>query len=222
MNKTDLIKQELAKTVGYLNYNGWSNRTAFGYHSYNIEDINIEGQRNPKIRLEKYSDYIDFDNKVVVDFGCNVGAMLHHIKNIKIGIGFDFDQKCIDAAKNIAAILAQKNLDFFTHNFDKDDYSFLKNKIVVNPDVIFLLSLGSWVKSWRDLYSLCCDYNCTVVLEINNSEEGAAQLKFFEEKGLKPELIIDNSLDDFTGNNRRKTYIIKTKDDKNHSQRRPG
>jgi SAM-dependent methyltransferase len=209
--KEDIIKLELVKTTYDLGYNGWNNnRTNYGYHSYNIENINIIGQRNPKIRIDNFKKFIKFTDKNVLDFGCNVGAMLHHLPEIKEGIGFDFDQKCINAANNISDILGYSNQKFFVHDFDKNTYGDLRKKISFKPDIIFLLSLGSWVKSWRQLYSFCLEYNnVNIVLEINNYEEGKPQLDFFSENGFDPKIIIDNSLDDITNNNKRKTYLIK-------------
>ena len=208
MNRENEIKQLLSTTVNKPQYNGWSNRTTYGYHSYNIEDINITGQRRPAIRIKEFQNHIDFKDKVVLDFGCNVGAMLHHLEDIKLGIGIDYDKNCIDVANRISRIIKRNNLHFFTHDFDRNEYSTLKNIISQKPDIIFLLNLGSWVKSWRDLYSLCCDYNCKILLEINNVQEGHEQIIFFEERGFKIELIVNNSLDDCTGNNLRKTFLI--------------
>ncbi len=209
MNIEEKIKEQLSNTVGDMRYNGWNNRTSYGYHSYNIGDVNIVGQRNPKMRLDEFRKHIDFNNKVVVDFGCNVGSMLHHLTEIKSGFGFDYDTRCIDAGVNIAELLGRDNLNYHVHDFDKDQYETVKEKITDKPDVLFLLSLGSWVKSWKDLYSLALEYDGQIVLEINNEDEGKVQIEFFKEKGFDVKLIIDNSLDDSTGNNRRKTYIIK-------------
>jgi ribosomal protein L11 methylase PrmA len=209
-NKENQIKSELIKTTNTINYNGWNNRTNYGYHSYNIGEVNILGQRNPKIRLDNFKKFVTFNDKNVLDFGCNVGAMLHHLPEIKEGIGFDFDLNCINVANNISKIFGYKNQRFFAHDFDKDTYVDLKKKINFKPDIIFLLSLGSWVKSWKELYSLCLDYGeICIILEINNNDEGALQLEFFEKRGITPTLILDNSLDDCTNNNKRKTYLIK-------------
>lgn len=209
-NIEEKIKYEIKSSVGYGLYNGWgNNQTQNGYHSYNIGDVNIVGQRNPKIRLDQFKKFIEFENKKVVDFGCNVGAMLHHLPEISEGIGIDFDEKCINAANNIAKILGYTNQKFYVHDCDKDSYKELKNKLTFNPDVIFLLSLGSWIKSWRELYSFCLEYKGSVIiLEINNEDEGKPQLEFFRTKGYDPKLIIDNSIDDSTNNNRRRTYLI--------------
>ena len=208
MGIEDKIKEELSKTVGNRKYNGWNNRTSYGYHSYNLGGINITGQRNPEMRLNEFKKYVDFTDKVVVDFGCNVGAMLHHLPEIKEGLGFDYDGNCINAATNIAKLIDRDNLKYYTHDFDKNSYNDLTDKINKKPDIILLLSLGSWVKSWEKLYSLALDYNGQVILEINNEDEGKPQLDFFRKKGYEPKMIVNNSLDDSTGNNRRRTYLI--------------
>jgi len=208
--KEDQIKSELIKTTNTSNYNGWNNRTRYGYHSYNINEVNILGQRNPKIRLDIFKKFITFSDKNVLDFGCNVGAMLHHLPEIKEGIGFDFDLNCINAANNISKIFGYENHKFFAHDFDKDTYDDLRKKINFKPDIIFLLSLGSWVKSWKELYDLCLEYDeICILLETNNDDEGIPQLEFFEQRGIIPTLILDNSLDDCMNNNKRKTYLIR-------------
>tara|TARA_Y100000389_G_C17448112_1_gene512886 strand:- start:580 stop:1212 length:633 start_codon:yes stop_codon:yes gene_type:complete len=209
--KEQQIKEELTKTVAGSHYNGWNNRTTFGYHSYNIEDINIVGQRNPKIRLETIRKSVDFEGKNVIDFGCNVGSMLHHLHEIKNGAGFDYDTKCINAANNISKILGRDNLTYKVHDFDKESYDSLRSKIKFEPDVIFVLSLGSWVKTWENLYNTCLSYDCDIILEINNVQEGASQIDFFKKRGMTVTMIMDNSKDDSTGNNRRKTYLINKK-----------
>ena len=78
--KQSKIKSELRTTLGKSLYNGWSNdRTLYGYHSYNIGDVNIVGQRNPKTRLDEFRKHINFEGKNVLDFGCNVGAFFSGI-----------------------------------------------------------------------------------------------------------------------------------------------
>tara|TARA_R110000868_G_scaffold409728_1_gene695796 strand:- start:758 stop:1387 length:630 start_codon:yes stop_codon:yes gene_type:complete len=208
MDITTKIKDELIKTVGNKQYNGWDNRTSFGYHSYNVGNVNIVGQRNPKIRIDDFRKHIDFTGKNVIDFGCNVGAMLHHLTEIKSGLGLDYDTYCITAATEISNILERDNLTYRVHDFDKDGYDILKGKIDVDPDIILLLSLGSWVTSWEELYKTALDTGATIILEINNEDEGKPQIEFFKGNGCDVKLIVDNSLDDSTGNNRRKTYLV--------------
>lgn len=203
------IKKNLKKTIGKSFYNKWNNRTKYGYHSYNLENINIPGQRKPQIRLKEIKRYVDFKEKNVLDFGCNVGAMLHHLPEIKSGIGFDFDKKCISAANKISKILERDNLFFKIHDFDRDGYNSLRMEINFKPDIILILSMGSWIETWRELYSVCISFNAIIILETNNDSEGETQLEYFRNKMMKLKLIIDNSNDDITGNTTRKTYLIK-------------
>lgn len=197
------IEEQLKKTVGEQHYNGWNNRTTYGYHSYDIGNIHIQGQRNPKMRLDEMRKHVDFKGKRVLDLGCNVGAMLHHLEEIKIGVGIDYDLNCIKVANNISDILKQKNLSFITLDFDKETFEITKSY-----DIIFLLSIGSWVKSWKEIYQKSLDTGAILILETNNDIEGKPQLEFFREQGFEPKLIIDNSKDDCTGNHGRKTYLI--------------
>jgi len=68
--------------------------------------------------------------------------------------------------------------------------------------------MGSWVKSWHELYNLAISYKCQILLETNNDKEGIAQLDLFKKQGLEIKLISDHSKDDVTGNHGRKTYLI--------------
>ena len=205
------IKNKLHDTTLKGHYNKWKNtdKCYVGYHSFNFGNVTLKGQRNPLIRLKSFKTVFDFTNKNVVDFGCNTGGMLHHLPEINNGLGFDYDIKCINAAKHLSNIIKYNNtLLFKQHDFDKNSYQDLKNKITFKPDIIFLLSLGSWIKSWKELYKTALSYKCPIILEINNEKEGVSQLQFFKNNNKNLKLIINNSLDDCTNNNRRRTYII--------------
>ena len=204
-----LIKKELQQTTNYVLYNGWSNRTTYGYHSFNIDEINIIGQRVPKIRIEMMKAYVDFTDKTIVDFGCNVGAMLFHIPEIKYGIGFDYDARCIIAARRIKKILNYENVDFDFFDFNIADFGALKDKITIKPDIAFVLSLGSWVKNIFNILQLCIEMGVDVILETNNDKEGRKEIEYFSKNNYDITLIIDGSPDDITQNKmNRKTYLI--------------
>jgi SAM-dependent methyltransferase len=190
------IHRELLNTTGGF---GWHTN---GYHSFEMEGVNIIGQRRPKLRLDLMKQHYDFTDKTVIDFGCNVGGMLFHLPELKHGYGYDKEIRYINAARNIQKILHRDNLTFDLLDTDKNDFS----KITVKPDLIFLLSLGSWM-NWQLLYSYCAELSVSIILEINNEDEGIPQLSFFNKKGYNCKLIIPNSLDDTTGNNKRRTYL---------------
>jgi len=213
MNRTNAIINELKKTRGYENYNGWSNKkTEFGYHSFNIDEIQIQGQRNPKQRIDAISKHINFDNKVVADIASNVGGMLFHLKNIKKGIGFDFDPNVIEAATNICDILGRPNLTFKQFDFDRQDFEIFKKELTVIPDVVFFLAIAKWIKNWKIIYNYFIDLGADIIVETNETKSESAQLQFFEEKGLEAKLIIAGSPEEIVKNKSiRNTYYIENK-----------
>lgn len=207
----DLLRESLRKTTGYKNYNGWDNRTEFGYHGFNIHNIDIPGQRTPIKRLEKIKKHYDFKDKVVLDLGCNTGGMLFHIPEIKKGVGIDYDQTCIDSCNFFKEWL------FFTCEFafykrDLNDFDCIDfcTKENIKPDIIFLLSVGAWVYPFAKLCTDCFKLAKHILLETNNDELGTPNLELFEKLGGKIILVSTKSDDDTTGNYGRKTYLIET------------
>ena len=190
----------------------WRNptHTGFGYHSIQIGNVNLTGQRNPNERLAILRQFIDFKDKVVVDLGCNVGGMLHHLAEAKHAYGFEFDQRCVKAATRIAEIFqlpetfSQADLNTFQPNV-------VFNTFVHKPDVVFLFNIGSWVGRWPKLYSAVAETGVPIiVLETNNDIEGKPQLELFRRVGRKTQLL-SQAMDDITGNVRRKTYLVTPK-----------
>lgn len=200
----DSIKNEIKKTCGRSEKTGaWYNRTEFGYHSFNIGNINVRGQRTPKSRIEIFRKVYNFENKKIIDLGCNNGGMLFHLTEIKKGVGLDFDQRCIDCANKLKKIFQfTYDLEFLYKDLNKPIN--LKEKF----DVAFLLSLGSWIKNWKELYSDISKIAKVVFLETNNDKEGVDQIKHMSNLGYNINLICDNSKDDTTGNHGRKTYFL--------------
>ena len=198
----DKIKEILKKTVDITHYNKWANRGDFGYHSFDIYNISIQGQRNPIRRFEKIKRYYEFSGKTVLDLGCNTGGMIFHLPELKKAIGVDFDKNCIDACHYL-----KKRFNFACeYEFVQAD---LNNFPIVHytADIVFLLSVGSWVKNWEKLYTDAYSINNCVLLETNNDIEGKPQLELFYKLGATVQLVSDCSDDDITGNNGRKTYL---------------
>ena len=69
------------------------------------------------------------------------------------------------------------------------------------------LSLGSWIRNWRELYRYCYDNSDVLILETNNIEEGQKQVEFVEGLYSSVVRISDASLDDRTGNDRRQLWL---------------
>lgn len=205
------IKSKLTNTTKQMHYNGWNNRTTYGYHSFNIDNINLEGQRRPWMRLDKMKDHFDFKDKTLIDFGCNTGGMIFHLPELNRAFGFDFNKECIDSCNYMCSILDHKTECLFKQeDLNKFDLQMFLNNININKvDVIFLLSLGSWIKNWKELYTQCLVYSDVIILETNNDIEGKPQLDLFNSLNCSITLISNTSDDDITGNYGRKTYIVR-------------
>lgn len=208
MDKESLIKKELESTTGYSHYNGWdNNRCPYGYHSYTMDNIDIKGQRDTLKRAELFREHVDFKDKTVVDFGCNVGAVMHHLHEIKSGTGLDFDEKCVDAGNRISVLLGKGNIQLIQCDLDKEPIASIAQKVPEKADVVLLLSIGSWVKNWKAIYDLAVKRSETFIVELNNKEEGDAQVIFLKELGCQLHKVANQSMDDLTGNHKRILYI---------------
>lgn len=207
------IKIFLINTTKQKHYNGWTNRTTYGYHSFKIQNIELPGQRQPWVRLNKIKKYFDFTNKTLIDFGCNTGGMVFHLPELKTAYGLDFNTDCIKSCNYISSILQHKtNYYFFQQDLNNFDIKkFINEKNINKIDVIFLLSLGSWIKNWKELYNQSILYCNNIILETNNDDEGRPQLTYFESLNCNITLISNESDDDITRNVGRKTYLITQK-----------
>lgn len=205
------IREALRKTVGRVHYNGWNNRLEFGYHSFDLFNMHIVGQRSPVKRLAKIRPHYDFTGKRVLDLGCNTGGMMLHVPEAAAAWGIDFDDTCIAAGELIRDYMNfMTDIRFFRR--DLNDLSlpdFLASNGDYKPDIIFLLSIGSWCKSWPRLYKEALDTGATLLLETNNDMEGRPQLDLFRHFGAELTCIAENSDDDCTGNHGRKMYLVR-------------
>lgn len=211
-NCIEKIKTELQSTRGISHYNNWcnTNKLIAGYHTFKLGNVILQGQRDPVSRLNILRGKLQFKDKNVVDFGCNTGGMLLHLPEICKGIGFDYDARCIKTAKYINDVLCYNNsVKFHQFDFDKNELATLPELINFKPDYIFILSMGSWVKKWKELYSLALSLTDTIILETNNDVEGRTQLEFFSSRDCNIDIISEASTDDITNNNKRKLYVVK-------------
>lgn len=201
------IEHALHQTTKSHHSNGWSNdRTVCDYHSFDLWNLHLKGQRNPKQRLDIMRQHYDFTGKTLVDIGCNTGGMMFHCIELKSAYGTDMDAVCIDAAKTIQKqLLIFPNYHFTVANLDESDPS-VTFPVDQQVDVVFLLSLGSWLKKWKEVYQYALEHASILFLETNNDDEGAAQLAFFADCDVI--MISAESKDDCTGNHRRKLYKI--------------
>ncbi len=106
-------------------------------------EIGIKGKRNDSVRY-RYVNFKECSNKVIVDFGCNLGQTC--VKAYKAGakrvIGLDSQKDTIKMAREISALL-KTDIEYYSIDFNGTDYQRYILDILGNDkiDISFFLSV---------------------------------------------------------------------------------
>jgi len=181
-------------TLSDKTYNG-QNYDA-GYHTLNIHGKTILGQRKPLYRLENLN--YNFQEKIILDIGCNQGGMLFELQNkIKEGVGIDYNPKLINVATRISNSHNYNNLSFYTFDLDNEDLNLIINFLNNPIDVIFLLSVCMWIKNWENLIAWVYQNSNYCLFETNGkSAEQIKQIEVLKSFYKKVDIIRETSDDD--------------------------
>ena len=171
-----------------------------GYHTIELNGQKIRGQRDMSIRFENIK--YDFNNKNVLDIGCNQGGMLMHIHNeIQNGYGIDYNPKLINGANRLKDYKDYKNLNFYVFNLEEENLNLIKNFYSEKIDIVFLLSICMWIDNWKDVISFASSIAQDMLFESNGTESQQFEQIEFLKKVYKSVNLIDNfSRDDFQKN----------------------
>lgn len=112
---------------------------------YYKDQLISEGIRDPLTRIKHIS--LDFNDKTVLDIGCNCGGTLFSIADkIKFGYGCDINPFAIDFANGLIKQYNIKNLNFKVADLSKwQDYNLPKT------DIVFALAIAKWIQPWREI-----------------------------------------------------------------------
>jgi len=200
------MKEKIEKLLAYAEtkpYVGCGN----SYHAITIDGEFFPGQRDCAKRLQPILS--EFKDKVVVDFGCNIGGMLHTLApEIKQGVGFDYNRKFINTATAISRVNNTPQLDFYVFDFEKDDLQQIPDLLFSKVDICMILSVARWIHKWRELIQVAHSLADTLVYESNGSNQ-AEQVKFLET--LYDIKLIASRSDDDPRQSRRMLYLCKKK-----------
>jgi SAM-dependent methyltransferase len=187
-----------------LQYSIGKKRKTFGhgfdaaYHTVELGGVEYEGQRDVNTRLDNLKDY-DFEDKVVMDLGCNSGGMLLKLHDkIDMGIGVDYNAKVINAANAIKAYENIDNVHFYTFDLAREPLHML-NKLSLHrkPDVFLILAVALWIPNWKELVQLAAALDSDLIYESNgkpaHQEEQEEYLKTLYKNVNK---VADESNDD--------------------------
>lgn len=193
-----------------VSYSGGSFNS--GYHSFEIDGCKFEGQRNPKMRLEGIP--FSFENKSVLDIGCNQGGMLYELSNkIKYGVGIDYDSRMINVANKMKSHAKLNHLDYFVFNLEKENLAYITDFLPENKvDVVFLLSVCMWLDNWQEVIDFVPTISSKLVFESNgNTQQQSEQIDYLKKTYQHVQLIREQSDDDPSQKNRQLYYCSNDK-----------
>lgn len=101
--------------------------------------------RDPLERINSIP--VDFNDKTVLDLGCNCGGILFAVADkIKYGYGFEINSDAIKHANELVDAYKINNLNFNVADLSKwQDYNLPKT------DIVFALAIAKWIQPWRDI-----------------------------------------------------------------------
>lgn len=179
-----------------------------GYHTLKINDTIVKGQRNPAQRFEGVN--FDFNGKTVLDIGSNQGGMLYEVQDkIKKGVGVDFDYRLVNVSNRISQYNGYNNLSFYVFDADSENFNLLNDFSDQKYDVVFLLAVCMWIKSWKDLIKWVYENSNYCLFETNGKKDlQSEQISYLKGLYSSVELIHKTSEDD-PKQKKRSTYWCK-------------
>ena len=199
----------MQKILNILNYmktseNGFASQDfPAGYQEIEINGKVFTGTRKPKQRLEKVP--FDFTGKTVLDIGCNHGGMIWALRDkVRWAVGVDINYKFINAAHVIRAEMQLNHTNFFVFDADRNPHELLKNYIPEEKvDIVFLLSVCSFIKKWPELINFCMSISDTMLFEAHGyPDEQQVQIDYLKKSFKYVKLLSETSDDDERKKNR--------------------
>jgi SAM-dependent methyltransferase len=109
-----------------------------------FSELGIKGRRNDTLRYV-HLDFSRCRDKLVVDYGCNLGqtSFLAARSGARRVIGFDCQADAIDVAREIQDVLGIKNVEFYKVDFNEINFGDKIHEIFNGeiPDISFFLSV---------------------------------------------------------------------------------
>jgi len=209
-----MIKESQQKILNMISYaknpkvSYGGTKYEYGYHSLDIGELLIKGQRNitKRISLIPYN----FKNKTVLDIGCGPGGMLHALSNvINYGVGIDRDYKQINVANAVKDINSEYLLHFYVMDLINEPLTLIQDFLMVykKVDVCFFLSLAKWISNWTEVLKYCKSISNTLIFESNGKDQQQQKQENFIKKVYNNVKLISKTSDDDPKQKNRRLYI---------------
>lgn len=167
------------------------------YYKFDLNGVHFKGTRDWEERWDLIRNATSFDNKRVLELGCNIGICSTFISKylpVTAVTAIDFDRTLTQLGKQIQDVF-EVEYPVYTFNLDRDPYE----KVVgYNYDIVFCMSLYHWVKNKKRLLNFLSHFP-KVIYEGHDSleiEVGRLKKAGFEHykllgwgKGKRPVLL---------------------------------
>ena len=182
-------------------YNKSAKKFKAGYHTIQLKGRIYKGQRDIAERYKQIP--YNFKGKNVLDIGCAMGGMLFHKqKDIKSGVGIDYDPKMINGCNRIRTYNNAHHLNFYTFDVAKEPLDMIHNFLDNEIDICFFLSVCMWLKpNWKNkciaVIDFCYDLCDNLLFETNGTlSQRKIQKQYLQSKYTRVQSIHAKSKDD--------------------------
>ena len=133
------------------------------YYEVEVDGVVFPGERPWADRWQVLSKVVGYDNKKVLEIGCNMGLLSSNLMKhagAQAAFATDIDEDIIGAAKKVASAL-EVNVEFDIVDFDSQTP--WESKLAeFQPDIVFALNVLNWVKDKDRLMKFLGRFDCVV------------------------------------------------------------
>lgn len=150
---------------------------------YYKNELLVKGARDPMHRINSIP--INFENKTVLDLGCNCGGTLFAIADkIKFGYGNDINPGAIKFANTVASENNITNLSFSVENLE-----LWKEVNLPKTDIVFGFAIAKWISTWQEIIEHL--YPETLVFEVHGAKKRRMQQQTWLENKYNVKILLE-------------------------------
>ena len=216
---TLLKLQFLARLTRYEHFaNGWSprRRSLTAYQHFDQKGLVLNGQRDTHARVQSIRQIVDLSERRVLDIGCSLGGLLFNADEMAFGYGIDGSAMSVRFAREFSVALGRQSFiadgkfQFERIDFNSADILLRIEALIVEQkiDLVFCLSILSWMPKFGDLIDLLGSMGIQVLVESNNDIEWQEFLATLDSSRFNLKSNSTYELDDVTGNVGRRLHLL--------------